>query len=98
MTKIDHVYFGNIFDVKKSGDEDGTYFAKVEMSFGENEPLVAEYFCAKANDPVNTGIWVYQQIVAGNFQGELVQLAQGEDPYPSVAAADQPTADGVDTL
>lgn len=100
MTKIGTITFGAIRNVRKSGDEDGVYFADVEISPDEGFPFELCLYCARLNDYAMTGRWVYQQIINGNIEGSITQLAAGVDPvtgqpYPKQT---QPTAQGAQTL
>jgi hypothetical protein len=94
---------GAIKNVRKSGDEGGVYFADVDMQIAEGFPFESSLFCARSNDFAPTGKWVYQQIIDGNFEGEIKQLAAGADPVtgeipPPRAQPTQPTVTGVQTL
>jgi hypothetical protein len=74
-TTIGSITFGAIKNVHKSGDEDGVYFADVEIQGAEGFPLETFLYCARADDYAITGKWVYQQITAGNIEGVVTQLA-----------------------
>jgi len=100
---IGNITFGVIKNVRKSGDEEGTYFADVEIQEAEGFPFEAHYYCARADDFATTGKWVYQQIIDGNYEGELTQLAAGVDPVTGLAIParnepEQPTTQGSQTL
>jgi hypothetical protein len=77
---IGNITFGQIKNVRKSGDEESVYFADVEMSEAEGFPMIESFYCARANDYAMTGKWVYQQIIDGNIVGSITQLAAGVDP------------------
>ena len=77
---IGNVTFGQIKNVRKSGDEDGVYFADVEFSEAEGFPMEKHFYCARGDDYAMTGRWVYQQILNGNFIGEIKQLNPNENP------------------
>lgn len=79
-TTIGSITFGKISNVRKSGDEDGVYFADIEVQEAEGFPFETLLYCARANDYAITGKWVYQQIVDGNIEGAITQLAAGVDP------------------
>lgn len=101
MQTIGQVTFGGIRNVRKSGDEEGVYFADVEVSEAEDFPMVWCIYCARSDDYARTGKWVYQQIIDGNFEGELVQLAPGVDPetgLPFPQQQSQPSTQGAQTL
>jgi len=76
--KIGQITFGAIKNVRKSGDEEGVYFADVEISEQENSLLEVQTYCARSNDRAPTGQWVYQQILDGDYEGQLVQLLPGQ--------------------
>lgn len=97
---IGQVTFGSIQNVRKSGDEEGVYFADVELSGSEGFPMEVCLYCARSDDYAPTGKWVYQQIIDGNHEGEVTQLDVGVNPvtglpYPEV---NQPTSQGAQTL
>lgn len=102
-TQIGNVTFGSIRNVRKSGDEEGVYFADVEISVGEGFPFESLLYCARADDYAVTGKWVFQQITAGNFEGSITQLAENADPVTGVVVPPrtqpiQPTVGGAETL
>jgi len=77
---IGNITFGQIKNVRKSGDVEGVYFADVEFSEAEGFPMETHMYCARSNDYAKTGKWVYQQIIDGNIVGTITQLAAGVDP------------------
>ena len=91
---IGNVTFGAIKNVRKSGDEDGVYIADVEMQDAEGFPFESHTYCARSDDYAATGKWVYQQIIDGNFEGEITQLP----PTPKSDNQNQPTVNGAQTL
>jgi len=95
---IGNVTFGNIKNVRKSGDEEGVYFADVEFSEAEGFPMETHLYCARSNDYAPTGKWVYQQIIDGNIVGEITQLASGIDPVTGQPYPAQPSSTGTQTL
>jgi hypothetical protein len=100
---IGNVTFGSISNVRKSGDEEGVYFADVEISEAEGFPFETHVYCARSDDYAATGKWVYQQIVEGNIVGEITQLAAGVDPvtgqpWAVQVAAKQPTVQGAQQI
>lgn len=100
MTTIGPVTFGAIRNVRKSGDEEGVYFADVEISPAEGFPFQICLYCARSDDYAQTGKWVYQQIVTGNIEGQITQLAAGVDPATGQPFPErqQPTNQGAQTL
>jgi len=99
-TIIGNITFGQIKNVRKSGDEEGVYFADVECSEAEGFPMETHIYCARSDDYAKTGKWVYQQIIEGNIVGSITQLVAGADPetgeVPPVIA--QPTSQGSQNL
>ena len=97
---IGNITFGQIKNVRKSGDEENVYFANVEVSEAEGFPMKEYTYCARADDYAMTGRWVYQQIIEGNIVGSITQLVAGADPetgeVPPVIA--QPTSQGSQDL
>ncbi len=69
----------NIRDVRTINGDTATYFCKLTLAF-DGEPPEEVKYVARASDVAETGQWVYQQIVAGNFAGEIINLAEGVDP------------------
>jgi hypothetical protein len=99
-TQIGNITFGGIKNVRKSGDEEGVYFADVFLNEAEGFPMEWHLYCARNNDYAKTGQWVYQQIIDGNIEGEITQLAAGVDPvtgepWPVMM---QPISQGAQTL
>jgi len=97
---IGNVTFGAIRNVRKSGDEEGLYFADVDISFAEGFPFEECFYCAKSDDYAATGKWVYQQIIDGNFEGVLTQLGANCDPVTGLPIENlvQPTVVGAQSL
>ena len=79
-TQIGNITFGEIHNVRKSGDEEGVYFADVEIQEAEGFPFETCIYCARSNDYAATGKWVYQQIIDGNIVGSITQLAPDTNP------------------
>ena len=79
-TQIGNTTFRQIKNVRKSGDEEGVYFADVEISEAEGFPFETHIYCARSNDYAITGRWVYQQIIDGNIVGSITQLAPDTNP------------------
>lgn len=97
-TTISGVTFGAIRNVRKSGDEEGVYFADIEISEAEGFPFELCLYCVRFDDYAATGRWVYQQIIDGNFEGQITQLAPLTNPETGVAYPNQPTAQGAQDL
>jgi len=100
MHTIGTITFGAIRNVRKSGDEEGVYFADVEISPDEGFPFEVCLYCARSDDYAKTGKWVYQQIMDGAFEGQITQLAPGVDPVTGQPPPErqQPTTQGAQTL
>jgi len=96
---IGNVTFGQIKNVRKSGDEEGVYFADVEMSEADGFPFEINIYCARSNDYAMSGRWVYQQIINGNIVGSITQLAPDTNPETGEPwNRTQPTTIGTQTL
>jgi hypothetical protein len=54
--------------------EEGVYLADVMLSEAEGFPMTMHLYCARHDDYAITGKWVYQQIMDGNFEGEITEL------------------------
>jgi hypothetical protein len=92
-TTIGNITVGAIKNVRKSGDEDGVYFADVSFSEAEGFQMETHLYVARSDDCAMTGRWVYQQIIEGNIEGSITQLP----PTPQTATA-QPVTQGAQTL
>ena len=95
---IGNITFGQIKNVRKSGDEEGVYFADVEIQEAEGFPFETCIYCARSNDYAATGIWVYQQIIDGNIVGSITQLAAGVNPVTGLPYSPQPNTTGSQNL
>jgi hypothetical protein len=97
-TQIGNISFGQIYNVRKSADEEGVYFADVEISEAEGFPFEKHLYCARSNDYATTGKWVYQQIIDGNIVGTITQLGAGVDIVTGLPPEGQPRTSGTQTL
>ena len=97
-TTINGITFGAIRNVRKSGDEEGVYFADVEIQEAEGFPFETHFYCARLDDYAMTGRWVCEQILNGNFEGEITQLLPNADVVTGVVPANQPISIGAQTL
>lgn len=95
---IGNITFGSIKNVRKSGDEANVYFADVEFSEAEGFPMETYLYCARSDDYAATGSWVYQQIIDGNIEGSITQLAAGVDPTTGQPWPKPPTTAGAQNL
>ena len=97
---IGNVIFGLIKNVRKSGDEEGVYFADVEFQEAEGFPMETHFYCVRSNDYAMTGSWVYQQIMEGNIVGSITQLTAGADAITGEIPPEivQPISIGAQTL
>lgn len=91
FTSNSGIVLRNIRNVRKCGVEQGVYFAEVELSQQEGFPFEWCNYCARKDDVAATGKWVYQQIIDGNFEGEMGQELPYEEPS-------QPATQGAQTL
>ena len=73
MQDFGNVRLGKISNVRTVGGNTDCYFCKIEMEVSGEPPEIAQY-AAVRTDTVPTGQWVYQQIVEGNFEGELIEI------------------------
>jgi hypothetical protein len=80
MKNFGNVSLGKISNVCIRGGDASCYFCKVELSL-ESEPTEVVNYVARGTDIAETGQWVYQQIIDGNFEGELADLAVNVDPF-----------------
>jgi len=96
--QIGNITFGQIKNVRKSGYEEGVYFADVEISEAEGFPFKTCFYCARDNDYAITGKWVYKQIVEGNIVGTITQLAEGVNPVTGQPYPPQPQTTGSQDL
>lgn len=77
--QIGHITFGKISNVRKYVGDNNVYVCDVEMSLAEGFPFETASYCARVDDYAPTGKWVYQQIVDGNFEGQITELPEGFD-------------------
>lgn len=97
---IGDITFGTIRNVRKFAGEEGVYFADIDICFSEGFPFEASLYCARADDYAPTGKWVYQQIIDGNFEGDLIHVAADCDPVTGLPVENpiQPTVVGAQDL
>lgn len=69
----------NIREVRTRAGDTTTYFCKLTMVY-DGEPPEEVRYVARSTDIAETGQWVYQQIVEGNFDGEIIDLPDGVNP------------------
>lgn len=77
---INGINFGSISNVRIIDNGQNAYYADVQISYSGDDNFETCFYCATATDVAPTGQWVYQQIMDGNFQGEITHLAPGVDP------------------
>ena len=102
-TTIGHITFGEITNVRKSGNEEDVYFVDINISSAPGFPFENHIYCARGDDYAETGKWVFQQIKDGNFTGEITQLLRNADPVtglvPDISEIPpQPTTQGAQIL
>jgi hypothetical protein len=95
---IGHITFGTIKNVRKCGTEEGVYYADVEFSEAEGFPMETHMYTARSDDYAMTGRWVYQQIIDGNFDGEITQLLPYADPVTGIVPAKLQISQGAQEL
>jgi hypothetical protein len=82
----------DIREVRTHGGDTTTYFCKLTMVFDGEAPEEIKYV-ARATDVAETGQWVYQQIVAGNFVGEIIDMPEGVDAHTGLPPPDTSVED-----
>lgn len=82
----------NIREVRTRAGDTTTYFCKLTISYGGEPPEEVRYV-ARPTDIAETGQWVYQQIVEGNFDGEIIDLPDGINPYTGLPLPDTSAQD-----
>jgi hypothetical protein len=82
----------DIRDVRTINGDTTTYFCKLTMVFDGEAPEEIKYV-ARATDIAETGQWVYQQIVAGNFAGEIIDMPEGVDAHTGLPPPDTSAQD-----
>ncbi len=82
----------NIREVRTHGGDASTYVCKLTITYAEEEPEEVVYV-ARASDVAETGQWVYQQIVAGNFAGEIIDMPEGVDSFTGAPPPDTSAQD-----
>jgi hypothetical protein len=70
----------DICEVRTQAGNTSTYFCKLTATYDGEQPEEIEYV-ARATDVAETGQWVYQQIVDGNFDGEIIDVPEGLDVF-----------------
>lgn len=60
---------------------DGGFLLNIDL-LTPTDPLETVEYCARSGDIAETGKWVYQQIIEGNFEGEITDWVP--PPPPSV--------------
>ena len=83
---------GNIREVRTHGNDTSTYFCKLTFTY-ENDPPEEVKYVARASDNAETGRWVYQQIVAGNFEGKIIDMPEGVDAHSGLPPPDTSVED-----
>jgi hypothetical protein len=80
MENFGTVALGKISNVRTVNGNTSVYYCYVEMVEEGFEPEVAQYVASRTDVAV-TGKWVYQQIVNGNIEGEIVDVSETVDPF-----------------
>ncbi len=80
MQNFGNVSLGKISNVRTRGGKTDCYFCEIELQEGNAGVEIAKYV-AVPNDIAVTGQWVYSQIMAGNFEGEIVDVDANVDPF-----------------
>ena len=95
---IGNVTFGAINNVRKCGTEDGVYYVDIEISEAEGFPMEPHLYVARSDDYAMTGRWVYQQIIEGNFEGEIIQLPPYANPITGIVSEKLQISQGAQEL
>lgn len=77
--KFGNVNLGEITNVRTLEDDPSCYVCDIEITVGDEPPEKA-FYVSRANDVTVTGKWVHQQIVDGNFIGQITHLESGVNP------------------
>jgi hypothetical protein len=69
------VIIGNLRDVRRLVDAlTETYVCTIDLQTPPSPPEIGVAFTAVAGDVAPSGQWVFAQIMAGNFQGEITDF------------------------
>jgi hypothetical protein len=79
---INGITFTNISNVREVFEERGVYLADVTIDHNNGFPVETGIYCARSDDYALTGKWVYQQILDGNFDGEITLMPPCADEEP----------------
>ena len=79
ITKFGSIGFGKISNVKTLEVDPSCFHCNIELYDSSDSMELVEYV-ARGNDAADTGRWVYQQIIDGNFEGEISHIPSGVDP------------------
>jgi hypothetical protein len=83
--------FGKISNVNTVNGNNTRYYCTVELL--ENGRTETLSYVASKTDVADTGIWVYQQIESGNFEGEITDLLDNVNVFTGEPAPDQAPVD-----
>lgn len=78
ITRFGSIGFGKISNVRTLEADPTCYHCNIEL-YDETETMEVVEYVARAND-VTTGKWVYQQIVDGNFEGQIAHVPNNIHP------------------
>ncbi len=87
ITKFGSIGFGKISNVKTLENDPSCFHCNVEL-YDDADNMEVVTYVARGNDIVATGKWVYQQIIDGNFEGEISHVPSGIDPITGGPADD----------
>ena len=71
--------FGNLRNVQKLWKESGAYLCILDMQYKTAPVEVGVDYCARENDYEETGQFVYQLIITGQYEGEMTDYVYPED-------------------
>jgi len=79
------IIIGNLRDVRRLVSAPSeTYICTVDMQTVPQPPEVGVSFCAVTGDTAPTGQWVFAQIKAANFEGEITDYVAPLTSIPVV--------------
>jgi hypothetical protein len=87
ITKFGEIGFGKISNVKTLEGDASCFYCDVEL-YDETGSMEVVQYVARAND-ITTGKWVYQQIINGNFHGEVTHVPSNISPSTGEPLVDQ---------
>ena len=72
--------FGNLRNVQRLPNESGAYVCILDMQYKTAPIEVGVTYCARESDFEETGQFVYQLIITGQYEGEITDFVYPEIP------------------